>query len=289
MILITGAAGQLGRLVITQLLKTVPANQVVAAVRNPAKAADLEALGIQVRLGDYEQPAHWPAALQGVEKVLLISASDVGSRARQHKVVIDAVNSSDTVKLIAYTSMLRADTCKVPYASEDRETEQMIKDTGKSSVFLRHGWYTENYLMSADYAVKVGELHGAAGDGQLSGASRADYAEAAATVLTATGPLQPIYELAGDTSFNLADVAAELSKQSGRSVRYVDMPEAEYERLLFSLGLPESIARTLAMADTGVANGDVYSESKDLARLIGRGTTPMAAVVASALAPRLGS
>lgn len=284
MILITGATGQLGRLVIAQLLKTLPANRIVAAVRNPAKAQDLEALGIQVRLGDYEQPGHWPAALQGVEKVLLISAGDIGTRAAKHEVVIDAVKASGTVAFIAYTSMLRADTCRIPFASEDRETEQMIVASGKPFVFLRHGWYTENYVMNAEHAVQSGELHGAAGAGRISGASRADYAEAAATVLTSGERLQSIYELAGDSSFTLADVAAELAKQSGRSVHYVDLPEAAYQQLLVSFGLPELVATALALADTGVANGDVYSERQDLSRLIGRDTTPLGVVVASALA-----
>lgn len=287
MILVTGATGQLGRLVITQLLKAIPASRIVAAVRNPAKARDLEALGVDVRLGDYNQPQHWSSALHGVERVLLISAGDVGARTQQHKVVIDAVKTSSTVGFVAYTSMLRADTCKIPYSSEDRQTEQMIADTGKRFVFLRNSWYAENYVMNSAHAVQVGELHGAARDGRISGAARADYAEAAAHVLTSSEALKPVYELAGDTSFTLADVAAELSRQSGRNVRYVDLPEAAYRQLLMNFGLSETVASTLALADTGAANGDVYSESRDLSRLIGRGTTPLSEVVRCALGTEL--
>jgi NAD(P)H dehydrogenase (quinone) len=283
MILVTGAAGQLGRLVIENLLKKIPAHKIVAAVRNIEKAKDLKERGIVVREADYDRPEHWPSALDGVEKVLLISAAEVGSRVRQHKTVIDAVKNSDSVSFLAYTSMLRADTSKVSYVSEDRETEKMINQAGRPSVFLRHGWYTENYTMNTASAIESGHLYGCAGSGKISGASRADYAEAAATVLTTSGPLKQVYELAGDTSFTLEDVASEISRQSGKPVSYVDMPEDGYQALLLNHGLSENLASAPAIADTGVANGDVYSESRDLSELIGRHTTPLSTLVEAAL------
>ncbi|XAH25226.1 SDR family oxidoreductase [Xylophilus sp. GW821-FHT01B05] len=283
MILVTGAAGHLGSLVIEHLLARMPTDQIVAGVRHPVKVANLQARGVKVRLADYDQPEQWPAALEGVDKVLLISAPEVGARTSQHKTVIDAVRSSGTVKLIAYTSMLRADTSSVPYASEDRETERMIRESGVPHVFLRHGWYTENYTMSAGFAVQEGTLYGCAKNGCISGASRSDYAEAAATVLSAGDAPKPIYELAGDTSFTLTEMAAEISRQSGRPVAYVDLPPADYRALMVSYGLPESLANTLALADTGAAHGDVYCEAGDLSRLIGRPTTPLAVTVEDAL------
>ncbi|ONH49738.1 NAD(P)H dehydrogenase (quinone) [Pseudomonas cedrina] len=288
MILVTGATGQLARLVIEHLLKSVPSNQIVAAVRNVEKAEDLKSRGIIVREADYDQPEQWYSALEGVEKVLLISGPEVGGRVKQHKAVIDAIKQTGSVKLVAYTSILRADTSQVSYASEDRETEKMIREIGVPFVFLRHGWYIENYTMNAEYAVKEGVLYGCASTGKISGASRADYAEAAATVLTTTAELKEIYELAGDMSFTLQDVALDMSWQSGKTVTYLDMSEDEYRTLLIDFGLPEGLASTLAIADTGVANGDVYSESRDLSDLIGRGTTHLSAVLEEALS-RMGN
>ncbi len=274
---------------IEHLLARAPAQQIVAAVRHPEKVEDLKARGVVVRLANYDRPEQWPAVLEGVEKVLLISSPEVGARTAHHKTVVDAVKNSGAVKLIAYTSMLRADTCGVPYASEDRDTERMIRETGLPYVFLRHGWYTENYTMNAGYAVQTGKLYGCAKEGRISGASRTDYAEAAATVLTRKNELKPIYELAGDTSFTLEDVAAEISTQSGRPVTYNDMQEADYRAVMVSFGLPENIANTLALADTGAANGEVYSEVNDLSALIERSTTPLAAAVKDALSNQDGA
>ncbi|GKS84395.1 SDR family oxidoreductase [Acidovorax sp. SUPP1855] len=266
------------------LLARVPAHRIVAAVRHPEKVADLAARGVVVRRADYDHPEDWPAALQGVRKVLLISGPEVGTRIRHHRTVVEAAAASGSVWLMAYTSMLRADTTEVPYASEDRETERLIRESRVPYVFLRHGWYTENYTMNAGYAVHEGKLYGCAKSGRISGASRIDYAEAAATVLTAVGQIRPVYELAGDESFTLSEVAAEISRQSGRSVEYVDLPEEDYRALLESYGLSNGLSSTLALADTGAANGDVYSESKDLSNLIGRPTTSLATAVEIALA-----
>lgn len=289
MILVTGAAGQLGRLVIENLLERIPASQIVAAVRHPEKATDLQDRGVVVRQADYDRPEHWPSALEGVEKVLLISAPDIGQRLSQHKVAVDAVKNSGSVKLLAYTSMLRADTCRIAFASEDRETERLVRETGVTYVFLRHGWYTENYTAYAASAAQEAALYGCAKDGRISAATRADYAAAAATVLTSTEKLRPVYELAGDTSFTLQEVAAEIAAQSARPVAYIDMSEQGYRAHLLSYGLPENVATTLAMADTGAANGEVYSEVRDLSSLIGRGTTSLAAAVAAALANQQGA
>ncbi|WP_205191728.1 SDR family oxidoreductase [Burkholderia sp. LMG 13014] len=283
MILVTGAAGQLGRLVIEYLLARVPAPQIIAAVRHPEKVADLAARGVVVRVADYDKPEHWPSVLQGVEKVLLISGPEVGIRVRQHQAVIEAVAASESVRLLAYTSMLRADMSKIPYASEDRETERLVRETGVPHAFLRHGWYTENYTMNAGYAVQEGKFYGCAKNGRISGASRADYAEAAATVLTAIGQLKSVYELAGSTSFTLYEVAAEISRQSGRPVEYIDLSEPDYQALLENYGLPSGLSKTLALADTGAAVGDVYSESDDLTVLIGRPTKSLATVVENSL------
>jgi NAD(P)H dehydrogenase (quinone) len=282
MIVVTGATGQLGRLVIASLLKKVPAAQIVAAVRNVEKAKDLAALGVQLRQADYNQPASWDAALKGADKVLLISSSEIGQRAKQHQSVIDAAKRAG-VKLLAYTSVLRADTSVLGLAAEHKQTEAAIRASGVPHVFLRHGWYTENYAMGIPTALKLGAVYGCAGEGRISAATRADYAEADATVLTSEGHAGKTYELAGDAGFTLSDFAAEISKQSGKAINYVNLPEADYKQALLGAGLPEPLAALLADSDTGVSKGALFDEGKQLSKLIARPTTPLAEVVKRSL------
>lgn len=282
MILVTGATGQLGQLVIQSLLKKVPANQIAAAVRNPQKAQGLKELGVQVRVADYNNPESWSAALAGVDKLLLISANEVGSRLKQHKTVIDAAKKYGKLKLIAYTSILRADTSNLVLAEEHKATEQMIKDSGIPYSFLRNGWYTENYTMSAKSAVEHGAVFGAVKDGRISSAARQDYAEAAAKVMTMEKP-KAIYELAGDTSYTLAELAAEIAKQSGKAVTYNNLPEADYKVFLTKVGLPEGFAGVLAQSDAAASVGGLYHEGHELSELIGHKTTPLADVVKASL------
>ncbi len=282
MIVITGATGQLGRLVIASLLNKVPAFQIVAAVRNVEKAKDLAALGVQVRQADYNQPASWDAALKGADKVLLISSSEIGQRAKQHKAVIDAAKRAG-VELLAYTSVLRADTSVLALADEHRETEAAIRASGVPYVLLRNGWYTENYAMGIPAALSLGAVYGCAGDGRISSAARADYAEAAAVVLTSDNQAGKLYELAGDTAYTLSEFAAEISRQSGRAMHYVNLPEAEYKEALLGAGLPETFAELLANSDTGVSKGVLFDEGRQLSKLIGGPTVPLATVVQSSL------
>jgi NAD(P)H dehydrogenase (quinone) len=282
MIVVTGATGQLGHLVIKALLKKVPAASIVAAVRNVEKAKDLAALGVQVRHADYSQPATWDAALKGADKVLLISSSEVGQRSKQHKAVIDAAKRAG-VKLLAYTSVLRADTSVLGLAGEHRETEADIRASGVPFVFLRNGWYTENYTAGIPTALSLGAVYGCAGDGRIASATRADYAEAAAVALTADNQVGKTYELAGDSAFTLTEFAADLSRQSSKAIGYVNLPEAEYKKALLGAGLPEFLAELLANSDTGVSKGALFDEGHQLSKLIGRATTPLATAVKAAL------
>jgi len=283
MIAITGATGQLGRLVIQNLLKAVPASQIVAAVRSPEKAADLAALGVQVRRADYAQPATLEAAFQGVDKLLLISSSEVGQRAAQHAAVIAAAQMTG-VKLLAYTSILRADSSPLGLAAEHKETEAMLRDSGLPHVLLRNGWYTENYAASVPAALQYGAVMGSAQSGRIASAARADYAAAAAAVLTKDGQAGKVYELAGDTAYTLAAFAAEIAQQSGKPVVYNDLPEAAYAAALVQVGLPEGFAALLADSDVGASKGALFDDSHQLSQLIGRPTTPLAEVVKAALA-----
>lgn len=283
MIAITGATGQLGGLVIEQLLQKIPASQLIALVRNPAKASDLQARGVQVRVADYAQPAALETALQGVEKLLLISSSEVGQRLEQHRNVVAAAKQSD-IALLAYTSILNAQDSAMDLAHEHRETEQLIKASGIPFVFLRNGWYTENYTASIPTALQFNVLLGSAGNGKISLAARADYATAAAEVLVREDQAGKIYELAGDTAYTLADFAAELSHQTGKNIPYSNLPEAEYRGILQNAGLPDWLASLLASSDASAAQGALFDDKHQLSQLIGRATTPLAESMKIALA-----
>ena len=264
MIALTGATGQLGHYVLQDLLNTVPASQIVAIVRNPAKAQALSQQGVVVRQADYSDEAALTAALQGVDKLLLISSSEVGQRAVQHRNVINAAKAAG-VKFIAYTSLLHADTSPLGLAAEHIETEQMLADSGIAYALLRNGWYTENYLASAPPALEHGVFIGAAGEGKIASATRADYAAAAARVIASEGHEGKIYEL-----------AAELSKQSGKNVVYQNLSEADFAAALKSVGLPAGLADMLADSDVGASKGGLFDDSRTLSTLIGRPTTSLA-------------
>ena len=274
MIAITGATGQLGQLVIKQLLNTVPANQIVAIVRNPAKAEALSQQGITVRQGDYADESTMTSALKGVEKLLLISSSEVGQRATQHQNVINAAKAAG-VKFIAYTSLLHADKSPLGLHVEHVATEKALAESGIPYALLRNGWYTENYLASAPPALEHGVFIGAAGEGKIASATRADYAAAAAKVISGDGHAGNVYELAGDHAWTLNELAAELSKQSGKNVTYQNMSEADFAAALKGVGLPAGLAEMLADSDVGASKGGLFDDSHTLSKLIGRPTTPL--------------
>ncbi|MEB2419695.1 SDR family oxidoreductase [Citrobacter sp. R-1.5.2] len=275
MIAITGATGQLGQHVIESLLKTVPASQIVAIVRNPAKAAALSQQGIIVRQADYTDEAAFTTALQGIDKLLLISSSEVGQRTPQHRNVINAAKAAH-VKFIAYTSLLHANTSPLGLAEEHVATEKMLADSGIAYALLRNGWYTENYLASAPAALEHGVFIGAAGEGKIASATRADYAAAAARIISEDGHAGKIYELAGDEGWTLSQLAAELAKQSGKKVVYQNLSEADFAAALKGFGLPAGLADMLADSDVGASKGGLFDDSHTLGKLIGRPTTSLA-------------
>ena len=275
MIAITGATGQLGQHVIESLLKTVPASQIVAIVRNPAKATALSQQGITVRQADYSDEAAFTTALQGIDKLLLISSSEVGQRAPQHRNVVNAAKAAH-VKFIAYTSLLHADTSPLGLADEHVATEKMLAESGIAYALLRNGWYTENYLASAPAALEHGVFIGAADEGKIASATRADYAAAAARVISEDGHAGKTYELAGDAGWTLSQLAAELAKQSGKKVVYQNLSEADFAAALKGVGLPAGLADMLADSDTGASKGGLFDDSHTLSKLIGRPTTSLA-------------
>ncbi|AZI89187.1 SDR family oxidoreductase [Kosakonia sp. CCTCC M2018092] len=275
MIALTGATGQLGQFVVEALLKTVPAKEIVAIVRNPAKAEALGKQGLIVRQGDYNDQAALTQALAGVEKLLLISSSEVGQRAAQHRNVINAAKAAG-VKFIAYTSLLHADTSPLGLHVEHVETEKLLAESGIPFALLRNGWYSENYLASAPAALAHGVFLGAAGEGKIASATRADYAAAAARVISEEGHAGKVYELAGDKAWTLSELAALLSEASGKKVVYQNLSEADFAAALKGAGLPDGLAEMLADSDIGASKGGLFDDSQTLSKLIGRPTTSIA-------------
>lgn len=237
---------------------------------------------MSARAADYADPETLPAALAGIDTLLLISSSEVGQRAVQHGNVIDAAKKAG-VKRIVYTSLLHADRSVLSLAEEHRQTEAALKASGVPHTILRNGWYSENYTASIGPALAHGALIGSAGDGKISAAPRADYAEAAVAALTGAGHDGKVYELAGDSAWTLADLAAEVSKQSGKTVVYQNLPEADYAAALKGVGLPEGLAAAIAGWDVGASQGALFDDGRQLSALIGRSTTPLSVPVAAAL------
>jgi len=277
---ITAATGQLGKLVVESLKQKVASENIVVLVRTPEKASDL---GVEAKAFDYSNKESQVEALKGIDTLLLISGSEVGQREAQHADVIASAKEAG-VKKIVYTSVLHADTSTLSLAVEHIATEKNLKESGLTYTILRNGWYTENYAGSIGGALAGGAFIGSVGDGKISSAARIDFAEAAATVLATEGHDGKVYELAGDTSYTLTDLAAEISAQTGKTLPYANLPEAEYAKILTSFGLPEFLAQAIASWDVSASKGDLFDDSKTLSALIGRPTTPLAETVKETLA-----
>ena len=279
MIAVTGASGKLGRLVLDGLLKVVRPDQLVAIVRTPEKAARFTAQGVQVRHGDYDKPHTLAPALAGVKRLLLVSGMDMGRRVQQHRAVIEAAKAAD-VELLAYTSVLRADSSTLPIAEEHKVTEDLLRGSGVPYVILRNGWYIENYTERLAMPLQYGAFMGAAQSGRIAAASREDYAAAAVAVLTADEHRGKTYELAGDYAFTMSDLASEVSKWAGRPIPYKDLPASAYKQALAPAGLPPEIVDLLVGTDIAIARGDLDDSSHDLHKLIGRDTQTLSRVLA---------
>lgn len=280
---VTGATGALGRIVVRLLRERHPDRKVVALVRDPAKAGDLAALGADVRPFDYDRPETLRPALAGIDKLLLISGNAVGERERQHRAVIEAARDAG-VGLVAYTSVLRAGETTLAIAAEHKATEAVLREIGVPFVLLRHGWYCENYVFRVQAAVTSGTLPHCTGEGRISAAPRADFAEAAVAILTAPEPQAgKVYELAGSKSFTFNQLAAMAAKISGKRVEAVNLPKPEFEAAIVAIGMPAFVAGLIAKSDHGASEGGLLEEGRTMERVIGRPTVPMDEVLETAL------
>ncbi|MFI6211782.1 SDR family oxidoreductase [Nocardia brasiliensis] len=279
---VTGASGQLGRLVVESLLRAGVA-PIVAIVRDPGRVADLAEQGVQVRAASYDDAEALDRALAGVDRVLLVSGNEFGARVAQHTNVIRAAERAG-VRLLAYTSIPLGADSPLILAQEHIGTEAVLAESTVPHAILRNSWYWENYLGGLAHTVESGVLHGAAGTGRVSGAARADYAEAAAKVLTTEGHEGQVYELGGDEHLTYAELAQVISQAAGKPVRYENLTEAQYLATLVQAGIPEEHAKVLADADSGLAAGALDVTSGHLQKLLGRSSTSALEVFRAALA-----
>lgn len=280
-IAITGAAGHLGRHVIESLLaRGVAAQDLVALVRTASKAEDLTARGITVAEAPYEDVAALTEALQGVDRLVLVSGSEVGKRAAQHTNVLEAAKAAG-VAFIAYTSLVNVDSSELSLAPEHRETEALLASSGIDHVLLRNGWYWENFASNVDAARATGHVFGAAGEGRVNGAARRDYAEAAAVVVTTDGHAGKTYELGGQPSLTYPEIAQAVGTVIGAEVSYVNQSVEEYQQTLEGAGLPAEVAQMIAGWDVAIAGGALETASTDLEDLIGRPATSLAEALAA--------
>ncbi|MFJ3722105.1 SDR family oxidoreductase [Streptomyces sp. NPDC090045] len=282
-IVVTAATGALGRLVVGELLNRLPADQVAVVVRDEAKAADLAERGVEVRVADYDDSEALAGAFRAGDRVLLISGNEVGRRVEQHTAVLEAARAAGVAQF-AYTGILGGPEADFDLALDHKGTEQAILDSGVPYTFLRNGWYHENHTGNLSAALEHGAVVASAGEGRVASAARADYAAAAAEVLTGEGHLNRVYELSGDTAWSFAEYAAALSEQTGREIAYEEVPAGEHLAILTGAGVPEAFAAILVDVDAAIARGRLAGTSGDLARLIGRPTTPVAEAISAALA-----
>src|ERR1700761_7857691 len=282
-IAVTGATGPFGRHAIEALIRRgQPAGQILAIGRDQAKLDSLRELGVTVRRADYGDPDSLRAALAGVGRLLFVSGSEVGQRVAQHRAVVDAARAAG-IGLVVYTSIPKADTSDMVLAEEHLATEQALIASGLPYVFLRNGWYLENYTAQLPVVLEHG-LIGAAGDGRISAAARGDLAEAAAVVAASEdGHQNRVYELGGP-GFTLAELAAEIGRQSGRDIGYTDLSEDAYAKALIDAGVPAEAAAVYADSDRAAAQGALHIEGDDLERLLGRPVTPWPEIIRAALA-----
>ncbi|HMO11938.1 MAG TPA: NAD(P)H-binding protein, partial [Actinotalea sp.] len=271
---VTGATGQLGPLVVEELIRRgVPADQLVAAGRQVSRLAVFAERGLRACAIDYDQPASLGRAFDGVHTLVLVSGTEVSRRVQQHASVVEAAGAAGVARLL-YTSIAHADTSELAMAPDHRATEQLVAGSGLAFTVARHNWYTENYEQSFAQAAATGVVVTSTGSGRVASASRADYA-AALAVLALDDSTPPVVEVAGDVAWSFDEFAEAASQVAGRAVVHRAVGPEEHAAMLAGAGLDEHLAGFLVALDAGIARGDLADATGEVSRLTGRPSTPL--------------
>ncbi len=282
-IVVTGATGHLGRLIVEALLRDgTPASDVVAAGRNVEKLDDLAAQGVRVARIDYTDAASLAAAFEGADTLMLVSGSEVGQRFAQHSAAIDAAKAAG-ISRIVYTSAPAATTSALVLAPEHKATEEYLAASGIPFTIVRNGWYTENYFQAAQQGAATGVIAASVGAGTVASAARKDYADAAAAVLVGEGHEGKTYELSGDTAWDFEELAATVAELADTPVVYNSLTPEQHAELLASFGLDEGTVGFVVALDGNIRDGLLGHTPGDLSKLTGRPTTPLRETLATAL------
>ena len=271
-VLITGATGQLGTLVVKHLLDRIPASDIAVSVRTPQKASDLSAKGIDVRKGDFNDLALMTKAFAGIDTALIISAEDDNAtRIKQHRTAVDAAKAAG-VKHIVYTSIVdpKAD-ADFTYSAIHLDTENYIRQTGLAYTFLRNSFYADLLLAGVPHALETGDYGAPAGDAKITYIPRNDLAEAAAVVLAKPADhVNKTYDLTGTKAVTHSEIASYISTATGKTVQFVDLPADVHIGILQSIGLPDHLVAALSGLYVGAKKGDYATVSDDFKTLVGR-------------------
>lgn len=272
-IMVTGATGKLGSKVMDFLLAKLPAEQLAASVRNPAKADKLSKQGVEVRQGDFDQPEELVNTFQNIDKLLIISTTDDNeTRIRQHKNAVQAAKKAE-VSFIAYTSIADADNSSLDLAPVHRSTEQAIKESGIPYAFLRNNWYLRNEIGSIESAMNAEPWITSAEDGKVGWALQKDYAEAAAVILAEEGHENKIYELSGKPRTQ-AELVANLEEVLDKEIEVKQVSDTKYEEILTESGMSKSLAAMFAGIQQSIRKGALNVKSNDFEKLLGHPVTP---------------
>ena len=281
--IVTATSGHLGRLIVEALLARGAApDSIVATARNVDKLSALAALGVRTAVLDYSKPETVTAVVEPGDVLMLVSGSEVGQRVPQHTAVIAAAQAAGVGRIV-YTSAPKATTSALLLAPEHKATEEFLIASGVPFTILRNGWYTENYTGEIEKARQSGEIVASVGDGRVASASRADYADAAAAAILDDSLAGQTFELSGDHAWDFAELAATIGTLIGSPVTFRNLAPAEHAELLTSFGLDTGTVGFVVGLDANIRDGLLGETSGDLARLIGRPTTPLAEGLAASL------
>ncbi|WP_105434815.1 SDR family oxidoreductase [Neorhizobium tomejilense] len=280
-LLVTGAAGHLGRAVLRHLAETskVAAADIVAASRDPNKLADFAASGLETRTADFDDEAGLVKAFTGVDRVLIISTDELatpGKRITQHRNAVSAAKKAG-VKHIVYTSMPNPDKSLVTFAPDHLGTEEAIKASGVAYTILRNSWYHDNYLMSMPHNLQVGKWYTSVGTGKITTISRDDCARAAAAALANPPAGSNIFTLTGSESLAANEIAARASTAAGKPLDVVDVTDEQLTQGLAGAGLPAFVATMLVSADANIRAGNFEQVTSDYETLTGQKPQTLAA------------